>query len=100
MPQRIPINYIKLYKRGEYGTYNGFSYPIDHVTIRGDKLFVHFDGIRDPIDADLVGVEVTAIDFNRDNGGPRAYVLESEKPSEPAPVQDFDDDDLLKDFLA
>jgi hypothetical protein len=96
MPQRIPINYIKLYHRGKLAQFNGNTYAIDHVTIRGDKLFVHLDGVRDPIPVEQVGVEVTAIDFNRDNGGPKCYVLAPARPSEPISDQnDLPDDWVL-----
>lgn len=67
MPQRIPVQYIKLYKRGNRATLNGYAHIIDYVTIRGDKLFVHFEDISGAYPAETVDVEVTQIDFNRDS---------------------------------
>jgi hypothetical protein len=86
----IPLYHTNLYKHGTIAQYNGSPYLIDHVTIRGDELFVHLEGKRDPVAPNDLSVEVTVIDFNRDNGGPRSYVLEPEKPSEPVPNIDSD----------
>jgi hypothetical protein len=98
MPQRIPLQQFRFYKPGQNAIHNGNQFVIDHVTVRSDKLLVHLEGVRDPVASEHVDVEVSVIDFNRDNGGPRAYVLKPEKPDEAAPSQDLDE--LLAEFLA
>lgn len=99
MPRTIPLYHTKLFKRGNFAQHNGNTYVIDHVSIRGEQLFVYLEGVRDPVAPDDLSMEVTVIDFNRENGGPRAWVNSNASSSKP--VQDqFVDDDFLNDFLA
>jgi hypothetical protein len=99
MPKTIPLYYTKLYKRGQNAIHNGNQFVVNHVTVRGEQLFVHLEGVRDPIAAEHVDVEVTVIDFNRNDGGPKAWIDRNESPSEPVPDED-PNVDLPDDWLA
>jgi hypothetical protein len=83
----IPLHHINLYKHGTIAYYNGNPYFIDYVTIRGHELFVRLEGLRDTVAPNDISVEVTVIAFNRDNGGPRAWVDSNASPNEPVPIQ-------------
>jgi hypothetical protein len=56
---------IKLYQPGSVVWYQGRSYTVNHVLLRGYDLLVYLNGLAKPLNSRLLEREETEIDFNR-----------------------------------
>lgn len=56
---------IQLFTPGTEVGYNGYTYTVDHVTLRGSQLFVHLHGIRDAVVSGKLECAYTRLSLER-----------------------------------